>query len=97
MILESQEGAILTVHLQPKASHTDIVGVHGEALKIRVAAPPIAGAANDALCAFLAKSLQIPQASVVIKRGITGRRKQVLLKNITPDRLREVLARMSPQ
>ena len=91
MIVNSQEGAILTVHLQPKSRHTAIVGVHGEALKIRVAAPPVEGAANDALCAFLAKTFQIPKASVVIKTGKTGRRKQVLLKHVTPDRVRDVL------
>jgi uncharacterized protein (TIGR00251 family) len=46
-------GTVLTIHVQPKAKTTEVVGWHGDAAKIRVAAPPVEGAANDALVRFL--------------------------------------------
>ena len=66
MVQDTKDGAILTVHIQPKASTTECVGIHGDAIKIRVAAPPIDGAANDELIRFLARRLSIPSTSVQI-------------------------------
>src|SRR5690349_9294235 len=54
IVQDTQTGVVLTVHVQPKASRTEYVGIHGNALKIRVAAPPVDGAANDELVRFLA-------------------------------------------
>ena len=51
-------------------------------MKVRVAAPPVEGAANEALCAWLSDSFGIPKTSVVIQAGQTGRRKLVLLKGV---------------
>jgi uncharacterized protein (TIGR00251 family) len=87
MVQDSPEGAVLTVHVQPKAARTEYVGVHGEALKFRVAGPPVDGAANDALCAYLAERLGIPKSSVTILAGQTARRKRLLLKGVTPQRI----------
>jgi uncharacterized protein (TIGR00251 family) len=83
MVQDSPKGAVLTVHVLPKAARTEYVGVHGDALKIRVAAPPVDGAANDSLCAYLAARLDISQSSVAILAGQTGRRKRVLLKGVS--------------
>ncbi len=71
------------LHIQPRASKTAVVGVHGDAYKIRLAAPPVDGAANDALCAFLAETFDISKSAVIIQSGHTGRRKRVLLKGVS--------------
>ena len=83
IVQDTKAGAVLSVHIQPKASTTECVGIHGDAIKIRVAAPPIDGAANDALIRFLARQLSIPVTSVQIKSGASGRHKRVLVKGAT--------------
>ena len=69
--------ASLLVHVQPRARQTEIVGWHGNAIKIRVAAPPVEGAANEELLRFLAERLALPAASVRLAAGRSGRRKRV--------------------
>jgi len=68
---------ILTIHVQPRASRTEVAGWHGDAVKIRLAAPPVDGAANDALTAFLAERLAVPRSAVSLLSGETSRRKRV--------------------
>ena len=80
IVQDTKDGVILTVHIQPKASTTECVGIHGDAIKIRVAAPPVDGAANDELIQFIARRLSIPTASVRIHSGASGRHKRVLVK-----------------
>jgi uncharacterized protein (TIGR00251 family) len=63
--------------VQPGAKHTEIAGIHGGALKIRVASPPVEGKANDALRRFLADAFKVPLRNVTLVRGETGRRKTV--------------------
>lgn len=67
----------LTLHIQPGAKKTEIAGLHGDALKIRLAAPPVDGKANSALLAFIAGQLDLPRARVSLKSGLTSRRKVV--------------------
>ena len=83
IVQDTKGGAILTVHIQPKASTTECVGIYGAALKIRVAAPPVDGAANEELIRFLARSLSIPVTSVQIQSGANGRHKRVRLNGVT--------------
>ena len=83
IVQDTKDGVILTIHTQPKASITECVGIHGDAIKIRVAAPPVDGAANDELIRFLARQLSIPTASVRIHSGASGRHKRVLVKGAT--------------
>lgn len=90
-VRDSPEGAVLTVHVQPKASHTEYVGVHGDALKFRVAAPPVEGGANDALRSFLAKRFGLSKGAVVIRAGLASRRKEVVLTGVPASLVREVL------
>ena len=92
IVQDSKAGAVLAVHIQPKASRTECVGFHGDAIKIRVAAPPVDGAANDELIRFLACQLSIPSSSVQIQSGTSGRHKRVLVKGITSQL---VLARLN--
>jgi uncharacterized protein (TIGR00251 family) len=65
------------VRLQPRASRDEIAGTHGGALKIRLHAPPVDGAANGALVAFLAERLGVPRRSVRIVSGATSRTKTI--------------------
>jgi uncharacterized protein (TIGR00251 family) len=67
----------LVLHVQPGAKRTEVVGVHGDALKIRLAAAPVEGAANAVLMAFLAEVFGVPQRQVVLKRGNRSRRKVI--------------------
>jgi uncharacterized protein (TIGR00251 family) len=71
------------VHLQPRASDTAIAGVHGDALKVRVQAAPVEGAANDALVALLARLLAVRSSDVRIVAGQTSRRKVVEVRGTT--------------
>jgi uncharacterized protein (TIGR00251 family) len=83
IVQDTKDGAVLTIRVQPKASKTECAGIHGDALKIRVAAPPVDGAANDELVRYLAGRLSIPPTSVRIQSGAGGRQKRVLLRGTT--------------
>lgn len=72
----------LTVHVQPNARESAVAGLHGDALKIRVAAPAADNRANEALIAFIARALAIPNAAVMIRHGHTSRRKIVAIAPI---------------
>ncbi|WP_255987543.1 DUF167 domain-containing protein [Chitinolyticbacter albus] len=73
----SYEGWLLTLHIQPGAKHTAIAGLHGGALKIRLAAPPVDGKANEALLVYLAERLGLPRRALELKSGATSRRKVI--------------------
>jgi len=75
---------ILTLHIQPGAKKTEITGLHGEALKIRLAAPPVDGKANAALIAFLAKACGVSKSSVELVSGDTSRAKRVRVSGADP-------------
>jgi len=77
---DGPDGCILTVHIQPGARGAGVVGAHGDALKIRIDAPPIDGKANQALLALLAKQLELPKSRFSILSGESGRRKRVLVR-----------------
>jgi uncharacterized protein (TIGR00251 family) len=76
------DGIILTVRVVPRASRTEVQGVHGDALKIRLQAPPVEGKANRALVDFLADALGVSRSSVEILTGDTSRNKRVLIRGI---------------
>lgn len=90
-VQDGAEGAVLNLHIQPKAARTASAGMHGDAWKIRVAASPVQGAANDALRAYLAEQFGIAKDAVVILSGAQTRRKRVLLKGVPSRRIRDVL------
>ena len=72
------DGAVrFAVHAQPRASRTELAGPHGDAIKIRLAAPPVEGAANAELVSFLAKQLGVPKSAVRVVTGRQARRKTV--------------------
>lgn len=65
----------LSVRVQPRASRDEIVGVRDGVLRVRLRAPPVDGAANDALVAFIAQELGVPRRRVRIVSGFGSRRK----------------------
>ena len=67
----------LTLHAQPNAKASRFAGLHGDALKVRVAAPAVDNKANAALIEFLSAALGVPRSAIVIRHGATGRRKVV--------------------
>ena len=67
----------LVLHVQPGAKQTNVAGLHGEALKIRLAAPPIEGRANEALLRFIADRFDVPLRSVELKQGGQSRHKRI--------------------
>jgi len=79
----------LTLHVQPGAKRTEISGLHGEALKIRLAAPPIEGRANEALLRFVADTFDVPLRQVELRQGGQSRHKVVLVtgSNVAPESL----------
>ncbi|HZI83546.1 MAG TPA: DUF167 domain-containing protein [Casimicrobiaceae bacterium] len=84
-----RDGSItLDIHCQPGAKRTEVVGMYGTALKIRVAVPAIEGRANEALVAFLARSFAVARRNVTLIRGETGRSKTVRIESpaARPDR-----------
>lgn len=86
----SKDGVItLTLHVQPGARRSEVAGLHGEALKIRLAAPPIDGRANDALLRFIADVLEVPLRNVELRQGAQSRHKtvQVTGSRIDPELL----------
>lgn len=82
MIAAIAGGVELAIQVQPRASRSEVVGPHGGALKIRLAAPPVDGAANEELVAFLAKVLKVPRSAVEIVSGMTGRKKRVRVAGV---------------
>jgi uncharacterized protein (TIGR00251 family) len=87
---DSPEGTVLTLHVQPGAACTELAGMHGDAWKVRVAAAPVGGAANEELRSFLAERFGISKSAVVVTAGQRSRRKRILLKGISSRRVREV-------
>lgn len=75
--------ASLWVYVQPRAGKAEVVGLYGDAVKIRLKAPPVDGQANEELIRFLAKAVGVPKGAVRIASGMAGRRKRVVLAGMT--------------
>jgi len=84
-------GVTFAVHVMPRARKNEIAGVHGNALKVRLTAPPVEGAANAALCAFLAQVLDVRKSAVTLIAGQTSRQKVVRVEGVTADAVRALV------
>lgn len=93
---ETREGVLLAVRVQPRASRDEIAGVHGDALKIRLKAPPVEGEANAALLRFLSKRLKAPLSALAIRSGVSSRRKTVLIQGLKPEEVQAQLIGSEP-
>ncbi|MCB1892198.1 MAG: YggU family protein [Rhodocyclaceae bacterium] len=82
---------ILTLHIQPGAKKTGVAGQHGDALKIRLAAPPIDGKANDCLIEFIADKLGVARLQVELTSGTTSRRKRIRVRGVTQEAIEKLV------
>lgn len=85
------DGVRVTLRVQPRASRTVIAGRHGDGWKIKIAAPPVDGAANAELVRFLAELLDVAKSSVRIVRGKRSRTKVVEIAGVRAERVGSVL------
>jgi len=84
-------GVVLTLHAVPRSSTTALQGHHGDAIKIRLQAPPVKGKANAALVRFLSRLLGIPPRQIILISGESGRRKRVLVSGLGETAIRNKL------
>ena len=90
-LLVDDKGVTLRLHIQPGAKKTEVVGLHGEALKIRLAAPPVDGKANACLIAFLADQLGVAKAAVNLLSGDSSRAKRVRVSGVDVSLVKQLL------
>lgn len=76
---DEADNLVLTLHIQPGAKNNAAAGLHGEALKIKLAAPPVEGKANAALIKYLAERFDVPLSRVVLKQGDKSRHKVIMI------------------
>lgn len=87
----ADEGAVVDVYVQPRASRNELAGMHEGRLKLRLTAPPVEGEANRECIRFIARLLNIASSSVVMLQGHKSRGKTLLIRGMTPA---EVLDRL---
>jgi uncharacterized protein (TIGR00251 family) len=94
-----QRGAhvLLPVAVQPRASRNAVVGLHGNALKLLLTAPPVEGAANTACLRFVADLLGVSRARLSIIKGTKARQKLICIADMSVDVLRTRLQRLCPE
>lgn len=76
-VVKDGEDLILRLYIQPKASRDQIVGLHGDEIKIAITAPPVDGKANSHLTKYLAKQFKVAKGQLKIEKGELGRHKQL--------------------
>lgn len=92
-LADEADGCILPVYATPRAGRTEIAGERDGALWLRLAAPPVEGAANDELLDFLARQLDVPRRALAIVAGAGSRHKRVRIAGLTPPAVRQRLWR----
>jgi uncharacterized protein (TIGR00251 family) len=90
-ISDTTEGCVIAVHAVPRAAQTHIQGTHGDALKIRIKAPPVDGKANKELLNFIANELGIPLRQLSLLTGDVGRHKRILIRGMSANQASEAL------
>ena len=88
---ENKDGVTITVRVIPRASRSEIVGEYGDALKIKLASPPVDGAANEELVKLLSKTFSVSKSSIEIIAGHTSKTKQVRIAGATVEQITAIL------
>lgn len=78
---QDQDDLILRLYIQPKASRDQIVGLHGDEIKVAITAPPVDGKANGHLTKYLAKQCKVAKGQITIEKGELGRHKQLRISD----------------
>jgi hypothetical protein len=90
-ITEAQGGCTFYVRVVPRSRRDEVVGLYGDALKIRLISPPVRGKANQALRAFLGERLGVPASAVEVLSGHTSRQKRVRVDGVSAAAVRALL------
>lgn len=95
----AQAIARLAVQVMPNAKRTEVAGLHGDAVKIRLQAQPIEGKANEALVKFVAEALGLPKSAVSVSHGQTSRRKllEIAAQSMTLEEIRQALLALATE
>lgn len=94
--IEKDDCLILTIHVVPRASKSELIGEHDGALRVRIAAPPIDGAANAELIKLLATKFGVSKSRIEILNGQTSKTKRVKIAGLKSDAARQFFALISP-
>jgi len=92
---QTASGVELFLHVQPRANRDQLIGVQGAELKVRLAAPPVEGAANAACCAFFARLCRLPKSQVTLVGGEASRHKRLLLAGADAAGVVKILASLA--
>ena len=90
-ITKAEDGAAFAVHVVPKATKNEVVGKHGDALKINLISNTVGGIANDTLVNFIAQKLNIKREKVEIAAGLTSAEKMVIVVGVSPQQVETLL------
>ena len=96
-VLEKNVSVQFAVRVVPRASKSEIVGEHDGMLKVRIAAPPVDGAANEEVIKLLARTFKVSKSSVMITSGQTSKTKQVSITGITTTQIHAILKGKTPR
>ena len=92
VVSKTDEGCVFQVRVVPRSRRDEVSGVHGDALKVRLTAPPVEGKANRALQKFLSKRLDVPPSAIEILSGHASRIKRVCAHGVSPAAVQSLLA-----
>jgi uncharacterized protein (TIGR00251 family) len=90
-ITKAEDGAAFAVHVVPKATKNEVVGKHGDALKINLISNTVGGIANDTLVSFIAQKLNIQREKVEVAAGLTSAEKMVIVVGVSPQDVESLL------
>ncbi len=88
---QEEDALLLRIYVQPRSSKSRICGIHDGALKLRLAAPPVDGAANEECRSFFSRLFKVPKSSVTILSGEASRHKRLRIEGGTAAKLQEAL------
>jgi uncharacterized protein (TIGR00251 family) len=96
LLVSDSDGVVVPVYVKPRASRSQIMGLHGDSIKIALAAAPVDGEANQELIKFLSKATGSPRRSLELVSGLKGRRKRVRFRGADKTQLVSRLAQLTP-